>query len=519
MSMKALAAVRVVDTHWLIEDGFAGGALALLENTPLQRASAEERREAAGTEHIPQAAVRGGGGSARKPYEMADGGVAVIDVSGPLTKQLTCAAWLMGGTSTEWIRQQVRQAAADPDVKAIAYRVYSPGGQVAGIADLADDIRAAAETKRSAAYIEDLGASAAYWLACACPEIHANAGAIVGSIGVYSILLDTSKQAEMVGERYVVVKDGDFKAAGAPGTVITAEQEAEALRIVQSIGDQFRAAVGQGRGMDAAQVKAVADGRVHMAAEAQTLNLIDGIASWDAVLGDLADNPALGQRMPKPDDSGKIKKKNDTKKDDGAKRGAKGNTMLREGFARALAGLGLNGMAMAVLGMQADADGNVSPEAMADKLAGQVEAEAQAKVAKNPLLIALTAQNITTEAQIADLGKRAKLGDAYVADLRETTKKQAVAALGAEVAKASYNSIDAASPELLKAMGESYAGIVTGKFDARAGKGASRKSAAPTLPTARTPETEDEQAEQKREAAKSEGLNPAAVYARMNGSK
>jgi ClpP class serine protease len=147
--------------------------------------------------------------------------VAVVRVERTLMKQRPS----LGGTSSVDIRRNVRQAAANPDVSAILLAIDSPGGTVAGTDDLARDVKAARRSKPVWAFIEDLGASAAYWVASQADAVYANSPtALVGSIGTVMTVYDESKAAESVGVRPLVFSTGPLKATGEPGVPVTEEQ-------------------------------------------------------------------------------------------------------------------------------------------------------------------------------------------------------------------------------------------------------------------------------------------------------
>lgn len=205
-------------------------------------------------------------------------GVAVIDLTGTLMKSVGS---LSAGTSTVFARRLVRAAVADDDVRAILLRIDSPGGTVAGTAELADDVAAANKRKPVYAFIEDLGASAAYWVAAQAGTIFANRMALVGSIGTYVVLQDLSGMAAKEGIKVHVIKAGEFKGAGVPGTEITAGQLAEVQRLINERNEHFLAAVASGRRMSLADVREMADGRVHTAAMSATMRLIDGVKTFD----------------------------------------------------------------------------------------------------------------------------------------------------------------------------------------------------------------------------------------------
>lgn len=70
---------------------------------------------------------------------------------------------------------------------------------MAGTKELADDVAAVDAVKPVHAYLEDAGASAAYWIASQARTVTANAMAMVGSLGTFTVLYDLSKSAEMDG--------------------------------------------------------------------------------------------------------------------------------------------------------------------------------------------------------------------------------------------------------------------------------------------------------------------------------
>ena len=211
-------------------------------------------------------------------YSVIDG-VAVLSISGVMMKQHTSYG---GGTSTVLVRRLLSKAMNDPQVRAIAFKLDTPGGTVAGTQELADDIAAAGQTKRTMAFCSDLTASAGYWIASQCGSIWANEMASVGSIGTYCVVADTSKAYADAGVVIHVVRAGAFKGAMTEGTPITEEQLSEAQRLVDGINAKFLETVSKGRGMSLDKVAALADGRVHLAKEAKAMGLVDHVGSWES---------------------------------------------------------------------------------------------------------------------------------------------------------------------------------------------------------------------------------------------
>lgn len=226
-------------------------------------------------------------------YDVQDG-IAVIDVAGPMTKYPSSTQAIFGGTSTLLARRAIRDAVRNDRVRAIMLRVDSPGGTVAGTTDFADEIAAAGTRKPVWSYIEDLGASAAYWSVARSERVIANRNALVGSIGVISVLYDSSAQAEMLGVKVHVVSTGFAKGTGTPGAPVTEEQLADWQRSIDSMFSAFRADVITGRRMTEEEFSVVGTGQVWVAGDAKDMRLIDDVSGFDAALN------ALRARARKP---------------------------------------------------------------------------------------------------------------------------------------------------------------------------------------------------------------------------
>lgn len=239
---------------------------------------------------------RGERGARRASYEIATAAgpsgaatsIAIIEVRGMLTKYGSSVGEPNGMLR---LRQVVRKAAADESIGGILLVIDSPGGTVSGTKDFADDIAKAAQRKPVHAYIEDLGASAAYWIASQCSRVSCNASAIVGAIGTYAVVEDSSKAAADAGITVHVVRAGEMKGAGEPGTEVTEEQLAHWQRMVDTQNDFFVKGVAFGRGMSLEVAGGVADGRVHVGAQALELGLVDAVEDFDAAVSALVSAP------------------------------------------------------------------------------------------------------------------------------------------------------------------------------------------------------------------------------------
>ncbi len=272
-SRVEFAGVPFIDQYagvWALFEPHARVLLGQAENINLQL-------------HLEQHAPQPTAGSAMGTSGLSDvrvtrDGIAIVELRGTLMKQVSSFS---GGTSTVRARRQIRAAAASDEVEGIFVVIDSPGGTVAGTADLAADIRAAGSKKPCFAFSEDLCASAAYWFGSQCHRLTAGASALVGSIGVFSVIYDMSKMAEKEGVKVHVVRFGEFKGAGTPGTEITEEQLARWQRITDAHGEDFVNAVAAGRKLAIDKAKLLADGDIHKGSAALDKKLIDAVETQD----------------------------------------------------------------------------------------------------------------------------------------------------------------------------------------------------------------------------------------------
>lgn len=261
------------------------GALELL---------ADQARPGQLAEHLAQ---QRGRSTRREVDRQRSGRIEMLVVSGPLTKY---GSSLSPAPSLLDLRRTLRDLGEDKSVDGIMLVIDSPGGGVPGVDDAAQDVAAVAKRKPLFAYAEDLLASASYWLISGASRIVANRSARVGSLGTFAVVRDLSRMAEREGVRVHVISTGGVKGAGVPGTEITEEQLAEARREVEAVNDLFVESVAAGRGLSVEATRELFDGRVHIAAEARRLKLIDEVSTLAEAVQDLR-RRVSGPEAPEPE--------------------------------------------------------------------------------------------------------------------------------------------------------------------------------------------------------------------------
>lgn len=210
------------------------------------------------------------------------GTTAMIPITGVIAKHANMVNGCSQpeGTSVEMLRAQLFDALEDPRVESIFLMIESPGGCIDGLADFADDVFAASFQKPVVAFADDLCASAAYWIASQANVIYASQTADVGSIGVYTLYVDSTERAKQAGLKFHIFRSGDNKGVGSPGVEISEANRDAIQERIDAKFDIFIDAVMQGRagsGLTREKLLELADGRCFVGQAALENKLIDGI--------------------------------------------------------------------------------------------------------------------------------------------------------------------------------------------------------------------------------------------------
>lgn len=174
------------------------------------------------------------------------GNLAVVPIVGALTRRPDPFEMAWGDVEdSDLLRGLVETAGNDPEVKGILLDIDSPGGFYGGGPELADGVKSAARRKPVVAYSGGLMASLAYWVGSQAHQVIASRSATVGSIGVFTAVLDVSKLYEAMGVKLELFrnKEGTFKAAGIPGTSLTEDQRAHLQTRTDALFVEFKRAV------------------------------------------------------------------------------------------------------------------------------------------------------------------------------------------------------------------------------------------------------------------------------------
>jgi len=188
----------------------------------------------------------------------------------------------MAGSDT--VSAALRSARTDEDIKAIVFRVDSPGGFGPAADVIRREVQLAAKVKPVVISMGDLAASGGYYVTIGSSAIVAQPGTITGSIGVFSGKFSARGLYDKLG----VTKE--ILTRGAHADLFTSYRpwsEEERLKIrTQNVAfyQDFVRKVASGRGKSYDEIDAIAQGRVWTGADALERGLVDRLGGMEDAL-------------------------------------------------------------------------------------------------------------------------------------------------------------------------------------------------------------------------------------------
>jgi len=188
--------------------------------------------------------------------------------------------------------QGFTKAIANPAIKAIVFRVDSPGGSVTGSESLRRlVIRAKQAGKKVVVSMGSVAASGGYWISADADKIVAEPATLTGSIGVFSGKFVVGKGLGDLGITTDRTTAGPFAAMDSPFTPFTPQQTERLNATIDTVYNAFVARVAEGRNLPPGTVANVAQGRVWSGQQAKQLGLVDSLGGLAEAI-DVARNAA-----------------------------------------------------------------------------------------------------------------------------------------------------------------------------------------------------------------------------------
>lgn len=212
------------------------------------------------------------------------GDIAYIRIQGIITAGLGLSpedCECLGIVDSQQVIGALRLAEKDNAVKGIMLVINSAGGMVNGTPEVGEAVYNC--SKPVVAYCDVLTASAAYWIASQADLIVAQPSTEIGSIGVYTTVMDSSEYFSSLGFKNNLIKAGKYKAIGVDGVAVSKEQLDYMQGEIDSTMEWFKEAVTRRRTIKADAMQ----GQCFYAKDGIYRGLVDVLGSGETAVEEL----------------------------------------------------------------------------------------------------------------------------------------------------------------------------------------------------------------------------------------
>ena len=203
------------------------------------------------------------------------------------------------GFASDDIAGAFRAAVDDPEIKAILFRVDSPGGDyTASDTVWREVVRARQAGKPVVVSMGDVAASGGYFVGMAADRVIAEPGTITGSIGVFTGKFVVKDVWAKLGITWDGINKGDNAAMWSVNQPFTPAQWDRVNRMLDDIYRDFTTKAVSGRHIPADRMDQLARGRVWSGSDALRLGLVDQLGGFDTALAVVRELLKLSPQAP-----------------------------------------------------------------------------------------------------------------------------------------------------------------------------------------------------------------------------
>ncbi|XOD70334.1 MAG: signal peptide peptidase SppA [Sodalis sp. (in: enterobacteria)] len=206
--------------------------------------------------------------------------IAVIFVNGAIIDGSETPGMVGGDT----IADQIRDARLTPNIKAIVFRVNSPGGSVTASEVIRSELAAARIAgKPVVVSMGGMAASGGYWVSTPANYIIADASTLTGSIGIFGIINTLEHSFDSIGVHTDGVATSPF--ADVSITKNLPDEFSQMMDLnVENGYHNFITLVAQSRNKTLEEIDNIAQGHVWIGSDALKNGLVDQLGDFDDAL-------------------------------------------------------------------------------------------------------------------------------------------------------------------------------------------------------------------------------------------
>lgn len=210
--------------------------------------------------------------------------ILLTDISGFITDDPPSSGLGLGPSAPRVpllvrLREELKKAADDKDVRALVVRLNTPGGTVTASDIIYRELMLFREQTKVPviAMMMDVAASGGYYIALAADTVVAHPTTVTGSIGTILVTANVEGLMQKVGVAANTIKSAEHKDMGSPFRAMTPDERKIFQSVIDELQRQFVAKVVERRRIPGDAARTLADGRIYTAQQALGHRLVDSI--------------------------------------------------------------------------------------------------------------------------------------------------------------------------------------------------------------------------------------------------
>ncbi|MDR1683543.1 MAG: signal peptide peptidase SppA [Candidatus Symbiothrix sp.] len=223
--------------------------------------------------------------------------IAVLYAEGDIVDDVVPSIYGQTAITAQEYVKELNRLKDDDDVKAVVFRVNSPGGSAYASEQIWRAVKNLREVKPVVVSMGSYAASGGYYISCGANKIVAEPTTLTGSIGIFGLIPNGAELAKRMGATFDGVETnkhsnfaGDvlsiplFGVGLLPARPLNAGESAMVQAHIERFYDLFLTRVSEGRGKTKAAVDSIGQGRVWSGNKALALGLVDELGGIDTAI-------------------------------------------------------------------------------------------------------------------------------------------------------------------------------------------------------------------------------------------
>jgi len=211
--------------------------------------------------------------------------IAIVYATGNVVDGKDSSDYMGENMGSDTLVRQLALARQDEDVKAVVFRINSPGGSGTASEAILRGIQKLKQAKKPViASMGNVAASGGYYIACQADKIVAQPTTITGSIGIFAGKFDMSGFYKMIGVNKQILKRGKYADVYTETRAADKEEMQFAYEIIKDFYQVFLKRVADGRGMTPESVNEIGRGHVWSGKDARGIGLVDELGGLNKAI-------------------------------------------------------------------------------------------------------------------------------------------------------------------------------------------------------------------------------------------